>query len=72
MASVADAFSDDLEQIRKVRHLFRAPFYAFPVAHYAQPEGTEYDQIAPCSADRLSRFWQRGLLVARGRERGNE
>jgi ribosome assembly protein 3 len=51
MASVADAFSDDLEQIRKVRHLLAYSSAFYPVAHHARPEGAEYDQIALGSAD---------------------
>ena len=33
MASVADAFGDDLEQIRQVRPQFKSPFLLPPVAH---------------------------------------
>jgi hypothetical protein len=47
MASVADAFADDLEQIRQVRasSLQHSEFAFLTVAH-AGVKGAEYDKIA--------------------------
>jgi ribosome assembly protein 3 len=41
MASVADAFSDDLEKIRKVRHLLAHPSTYCPYANLKEPSMTK-------------------------------
>jgi len=69
MASVADAFGDDLEQIRKVRTSTSTVYpqnRVYPRPPHAGAKGAGYDPIAPSSADRLACFWQRSLLVPRG------
>jgi hypothetical protein len=51
MASVADAFGDDLEQIRKVRPP-RLSRLLPRLSHCSrQYEGAQFDQIASSSAD---------------------
>jgi ribosome assembly protein 3 len=67
MASVAEAFGDDLEQIRKVRapraflslgrFFFYLPHRSHTFFFFSPIAGAEYDRIASCFVDRFPRFW---------------